>query len=470
LGALIDWSYGLLTPPEQDFFNRIGIFVGGFDLDAATAVCGEGIEEVDALDLLSSLADKSLVVADTAGEQARYHLLETTRVYALEKLAAAGERERLARRHAEYFRDRAETNYTKPYSASTSAAIASMELELDNCRAALDWALNGGHDVTLGAALVGELGRVWWNAGFEVEARYWVGRALTGVDESAHPQLAARLWRALAAFSLANRRLESAQRAIALYQSIGDRSGTAWSLHLLGTALAEIGRREEADDAHSRSLAAMRECGDAFGEASALSRLGFNRAALGDTKTGRDFLLQSLAAFKALGARDGQGPVLVNIAEVDFEEGRYADAVRAAEEALEVNLTGNNRFTMAVNYTNLATYRIALGDADGARAAAREALNAARKTQNPLHVAWALQNLALLAAQRGEARAACRLRGFVAARFTDLGYVLEPTEKWCYDTLAAAVRCHLSEAETASLAAEGAAWSEDHAVQEGLKI
>lgn len=77
LGALIDWSYDLLTPQEQTLFTRLGIFAGGPTLDAPTAVCtGDGIEELDVLDLLASLTDKSLVVADTAGENERYHLLE----------------------------------------------------------------------------------------------------------------------------------------------------------------------------------------------------------------------------------------------------------------------------------------------------------------------------------------------------------------------------------------------------------
>jgi predicted ATPase len=91
LGALIDWSYDLLTPQEQMLFNRVGIFAGGFSLDAVTAVCtGDGIEELDVLDLLASLTDKSLVVADTTSEGERYRLLESTRAYALEKLTGAG--------------------------------------------------------------------------------------------------------------------------------------------------------------------------------------------------------------------------------------------------------------------------------------------------------------------------------------------------------------------------------------------
>jgi predicted ATPase len=77
LSALIDWSYDLLTPTEQMLFNRLGIFAGAFSLSAAEAVCtGDGVEDIDVLDLLASLTDKSLVVAATSGEQERYHLNE----------------------------------------------------------------------------------------------------------------------------------------------------------------------------------------------------------------------------------------------------------------------------------------------------------------------------------------------------------------------------------------------------------
>ncbi len=109
LHALLDWSYDLLTAQEQLLFTRLGIFASGFDLDAATSVCGgEGLDELDMLDLLGSLTDKSLVVADTSGEHERYRLLESTAAYALEKLRASGEHEAMARRHAAYFCDQAE--------------------------------------------------------------------------------------------------------------------------------------------------------------------------------------------------------------------------------------------------------------------------------------------------------------------------------------------------------------------------
>ena len=252
LGALIDWSYDLLTPQEQMLFNRAGIFAGGFSLDAATAVCsGEDLDEIDILDLLSSLTDKSLVVADTAGEQERCYLLESTRAYALEKVVAVGAHEQLARRHAGYFRDQAQTADERFGTSSTAAWLTNAERELDNYRAVLEWALKDGHDVTLGAAVAGALSGLWLGGGLSAEGRYWIGLAQAGLDESMHPQVAARLWRALSGFSSGKRAHDYAQRAIALYQSVGDESGQALSRSCLAHSLSQMGRFEEASDVNA---------------------------------------------------------------------------------------------------------------------------------------------------------------------------------------------------------------------------
>jgi len=97
LRALIDWSHDLLDEREQKLFRQVGIFVGGFTVEGATAVAGDEADELDVLDLLASLADKSLIVAERSGDQTRYRLLESTRAYALEKILAAGERADWAR-------------------------------------------------------------------------------------------------------------------------------------------------------------------------------------------------------------------------------------------------------------------------------------------------------------------------------------------------------------------------------------
>jgi predicted ATPase/DNA-binding winged helix-turn-helix (wHTH) protein len=99
--AAVDWSYGLLSEDDQQFFRRLAIFAGGFTLEAAARVAGDAHQrEADAIDPLTSLIAKSLVVADVSGGEPRLRLLETIRAYAFEKLAESGELEVITRRHA----------------------------------------------------------------------------------------------------------------------------------------------------------------------------------------------------------------------------------------------------------------------------------------------------------------------------------------------------------------------------------
>ena len=383
LGALIDWSYDLLTPQEQMLFSRVGIFAGGFSLDAATAVCtGEDLDEIDILDLLSSLTDKSLVVADTAGEQERCHLLESTRAYALEKLTAAGAHERLAHRHAEYFRDQAQEADERFGTGSTAAWLASVELELDNYRAVLEWALKDGHDMALGGAVAGALGQLWSNGGLAVEGRYWIGLAQAGLDESMHPQVAARLWYATSALSSGKRMHDSAQRAFVLYQAVGDEKGQAWALHGLSFSLFQMGRLEEASDANARALAAMRALGLKPGVADGLNAQAIIEWSRGDIAAARESFAQALAANKALGNDAWTAVVLGNLAELEFGDGQVEQAVRLAGEGLETDARWKNASGLAACYLNITAYRIALEDVGGAREGAREGLRWARQAQN----------------------------------------------------------------------------------------
>jgi predicted ATPase len=101
LRAALDWSYGLLSSDEQSAFRRLGVFAGGFTLELAQQVVSDqGIDQWRVLDLLGNLIDKSLVIAD-GGADPRYRLLETTRAFALEQLAVAGESDTMLRRHAQ---------------------------------------------------------------------------------------------------------------------------------------------------------------------------------------------------------------------------------------------------------------------------------------------------------------------------------------------------------------------------------
>jgi predicted ATPase len=471
LHALLDWSYDLLTEQEQRLFARLGIFAGGFDLDAATGVCGgEGLDELDILDLVGSLTDKSLVVADTSGEHERYRLLESTAAYALEKLSASGERDVLARRHAAYFRDQALAADERYGTGSTLAWLAGVELELDNFRTALTWALTHGNDAVLGGAIAGALSALWGNAGLTVEGRYWIARALERVGDAEQPHVAGRLRLALSYLSSGKRKHDEARRAMQLSASVGDARGAAHAQRALAFALLQMGRLDEAQAAIEQALAAARACGDALSVANCLDAQGGIARVRGDVRAGRELYAQALAAFKALGNESGTALVLGNMAELEFADGHPEQALRAVSEALEIQVRGKNATSIATSHINSAAYRIALGDLTGARESAREGLRVARQARAEPGIAVALQHLALLAGLGGDARRGAQLLGYVDAQYTALGMQRETTEQSGYDKLMAALRETLSADEIAALGAEGAAWSEEQAVEEALKV
>ena len=143
--AALDWSYDLLTASEQTIFLRLAIFTGWFTLAAAAAVAADAGHSGDEIvELVLELAAKSLVVADVDGAEPRFRLLNTTRAYALEKLADSGEREAMARRHAENYRDLFEAS--APDSANDDDMSAAGALEIGNLGAAQEWAFGPGSD------------------------------------------------------------------------------------------------------------------------------------------------------------------------------------------------------------------------------------------------------------------------------------------------------------------------------------
>jgi predicted ATPase/class 3 adenylate cyclase len=467
LSALIDWSYDLLTPQEQLLFTRLGVFAGGFSLDAATAVCGiEGLDEIEILDLLSSLTDKSLVVADTSGEQERYRLLESTAAYALEKLDASGLRETFDRAHAAYFRDRAEAAHEQFGTGSTLLWLANAELELDNYRTALEWALTHDRDAVMGGAIAGALGELWANAGLTVEGRYWMGRALERLTEAEQPRIVARMRLALSNLSAGKPKYDEAERAMRLYDSVGDARSTSRAQYQLAFALFQMGRHDDARDASAVALATARECGDDRNVASCLNQQAGIEWVRGDVGAARALYPQALSAFKKLGHESGMAMVLLNMAELEFADGHPEQALRYVTDALELDSGGKNASFIALVHNNSAVYRAALGDFIGARESAREGLRVARRAQAALELVVGLQHLALLAAVAGDVRRGAKLLGYVEVQYGQLGQKREPTEQWGFEKLTTVLHDKLSTDEISKDMAEGAAWSEDQAVEE----
>jgi predicted ATPase/DNA-binding winged helix-turn-helix (wHTH) protein len=225
LRAALEWSHGLLNEAERAVFRRLGVFAGGFTIELAQAVAGGGeLDEWAVLDHLSALVDKSLVVADP-GDPPRYRLLESTRAFALEQLAA-GETADLLRRHALAMRDFLQrvddANIDGELRTDQYAAL--ILPELDNLRSAHAWATGEGDDEQVAIGLAAHAGSL---IDYAFECADWLMPLQRRVEDGAvGPALAARYWRALAAGNMVGRvplalQAEAATRAKTLYESLG---------------------------------------------------------------------------------------------------------------------------------------------------------------------------------------------------------------------------------------------------------
>jgi predicted ATPase/DNA-binding winged helix-turn-helix (wHTH) protein len=296
--AVLDWSYGLLTEDEQAFFRSLGTFAGGFTVEAATAVVMEPAAAPRyAIDRLADLVAKSLIVADVSGSNPRFRLLDTTRAYALEKL---DDGERIARRHAEFYRqllERPDGKTTRP----GAEWLADCGLEIDNVRAALDWSLSSSAHSRIGIELTAAFVPVWMNFSLAAECRQRCERALVQLetDQILDDRLRMLLW-----IGLGNSMLhtlgpsEQAQiiltEALAIADTLGD--VTAQLRILLSLSSVNVYRGEYARGAAEVERAAeiAHRAGDVSAVVAAERRLGITLLTMGKLSEAQRYLERAI--------------------------------------------------------------------------------------------------------------------------------------------------------------------------------
>jgi predicted ATPase/DNA-binding winged helix-turn-helix (wHTH) protein len=224
LRAALDWSHGLLSRDEQAVFRRLGVFVGGFVLKPAQWVASDArIDVWTALEHIGALVEKSLVLLDDAPGEPRYRLLETTRAYAREKLDESGEIDRVALAHARAMLDVFEGSLRDEYVLPATARLERYLPELENARAALDWAQD--HDDALFVALAGAVAWIWVGAGQRLEGVRRSRAAMAKITGATPAAQVARLlieWKTLAWIDEGAKVVPHSARALELYRSLGD--------------------------------------------------------------------------------------------------------------------------------------------------------------------------------------------------------------------------------------------------------
>jgi len=444
LRSTIDWSYDLLREPEKLFLQRLSVFAGGWTLAAAEEVCaGEGIEHRDVLDLLTSLADKSLVVSEQEDAQTRYRLLETVRQYAHDRLEDTGGSAAIRVGHRNHYLALAEEADPKLKGAEQAEWLRRLEEEHDNLRAGLEWSLaeaeTGG-----GLRLCGALQRFWWTRGHLAEGRQWCTRVLckAGVEERTRER--AYVLNAAGVLSYHQGDYPAAralyEESLAIRRELGDRSGIAGSLGNLGNVAVNQGDHSAARALQEQSLAIYRELGDRFGTANTLNNLGVVALNHGDYPAARALHEESLAMSRELGNPHSIALSLSNVGHVALDQGDYPAARALLEESLAIRRELGDRHGIATSLSNLGYAALDQGDYPAARALLEGSLAIRRELGDQFGIPASLEGLAAVVASLRESLRAARIWGAVERSRAETGAPLAPNERSRYDRHVAAAR------------------------------
>jgi predicted ATPase/transcriptional regulator with XRE-family HTH domain len=401
LRAAFDHSWNLLSEPERELFSRLAVFRGDYSLEAAEQVAGGRLPLLTALVDKSLLRQSSLPPRQSAGlpapnnvPETRFVMLEPIREYALEKLTERGELETLQRAHAEYYREIAEAAEAQWNSPTAAAAIARVDRDYDNIRAALGWARGrrtsgtreDGGDLTTGLRLAAALRRYWQRRGYSIEGRAWLEDLLARDDSSRRDgqvvgDPSAGSGQALAAgdSDYLTARLHAVQ-------------ATAW----LASDQHDYARSEELFE---QSTALRRILGESESQPAVLVNAARRARAAGQYGQSIALLEDALSRLRAVGDRGGWstggiGIVLYELALVLRERGDYAGASALFRENLDRHRELEDREDTAVGLMGLGDIARDQADPTQIRKYCEQSLTISRELGLQWAIGFLLNNLA----------------------------------------------------------------------------
>jgi predicted ATPase/class 3 adenylate cyclase len=425
--ALIDWSYNLLSEPEKILFRRLAVFVGGWTLEAAESVCsGEGIEPGDVLDLLGHLVDKSLVVVINDGTESRYRRLETIRQYAREKLAECGESELVRYRHMEYSCQQVERIEPGLRGPDQVTLLDSLETELDNLRAALEWALD--HDVPAGLRLASRLRWFWYFRNHWVEGVGWLDKFLNAKIE--HHSMSSdyksgtfdRAKALLALTFLAGnlgeveKALSCATEGMRLCEKLGSKDGISLLAECylnLGAGALHSGDLNQAKTLAEKSLDLYQRNGDRFGiaevQVNVLTLIALYSGAIESARTLNE---SSLAIRQELGDKDGIAYGLHFGGTIATHQGDYERAQKMYVAAIDASHEARSDIVLALALGDLGIIHLLKGEMKQAREYSLQVAKLAQEKWFPSHKALSICVLALYSFEHKQFRKFVQLNSF----------------------------------------------------------
>jgi len=408
LRALIDWSYDILDENEQLLLRRLSVFSGGWTLEAAEEVCeGDSIDSYDVLDLLTQLVNKSLAVVMEGSQsgETRYRMLETIRQYARDKLAETGKGESIRDKHLAYFVKLAEQAESELYRSDQAVWIKKLDGEMDNFRAALEWAL--AKDIETGLRILSDPWRFWLRK-YIGEAVVWLDQLLTDADSVAPEIKAKALWvRGFFGFSTSNidTAISLAQESISLYRNLDDQKGIAYGLLLLGWLTSWVDG-SQGNTYLQESLELFRALNDPLGTAEVLEFIGFGEG------SGNNNYAQAITILKeseSLYRKVGHLRGIVNVLEMSSLMAIWQEDYAFAQTLLNESLSlqeqlGDTNSPNSLSYLGRLYYW--LGEYDEAQAYFDRYLSVSQQHGNVAQSFWALIYLGYVFLRRNEYRQA----------------------------------------------------------------
>jgi tetratricopeptide (TPR) repeat protein len=414
--AVFDHSWNLLTGREQEVFQGLSVFRGGFTRQAAQEVTGASLRE------LRALVDKSLLGRDPGG---RYGIHELLRQYAVGQLEDSKEAEGIRQRHADFYLALAEKAEPELEGAESAAWLSRLGAEHDNLRAALEWSLERSGDVAL--RLVGALGGFWNSRGLHTEGREWLTKALAKSVEHGAGTDHFRAKALCRAGELAwgqgdyDAAASLEEESAALYRALGDQRGLAGSLCMWGGVVYHQRDLARARALVEESVALFRQTDDKLGLAKALFWRGHVTYAERDYKTAILSARESMELAQAIGALTWIAGPTSTLGRVALDKGDYAVAQSFFETSLAAYRRAENRVGMSIVLRCLAVLSCAQEKYESARSFYEQSLELWQEMSSQRNIAWTLNSLARVSLNMNYRPQAQRLLAESLALFLDLG-------------------------------------------------
>ncbi|MEW6181110.1 MAG: tetratricopeptide repeat protein [Chloroflexota bacterium] len=403
----LEWSYGLLNHDEKILYARLGIFAGGFTLEAAEAVCNPD-GGLNILESLTALVNNSLLrQLETFDGAPRFEMLETIRAYAVERLAESGEQESIRTAHARYYGGIILNQAGRQiYSSNSIHWLNWFDQELDNIRATLSGGLSSLPGIQLGAVLLFALSWFWYRRGLLMEGLEWGDKYLALPEVQNSPPLRAlalgssgmvALWQGKQDVALSK-----LQQAFPLAQMLEDDLIVATTRMAMGIAFINMGKDNDARPLLEQSSHYFKQANQPYFHALTLVHLGNAELGLGNPEQSRAYHEEGLAMARAINENWLISFALNNLGEVARTQGQFDLARKYYEECIALLHPSGDRGDVARFVHNLGYIAQHEEEFELAESLFRESLTMFRRLGNRRGIAESLAGLAGLKARQGK--------------------------------------------------------------------